>query len=293
MTENYYNANTSTTLSNGGAVLSGDVTVTVTSNSNFVAMTGINFIRFMINDGSTEICKCTNISGTTWTITRGVEGTNPTGHADSGQIIPVMTAGGLSNMFPAYPNDPTQYLNGNGAWVSTALVLETHTASTSATLDFTSWYSASYDQYLVQFIGVYGAGATPQILFSINGGSTWDTAAHYMWSQYISGTGTAQYHSANDTAFTLLNFSDVAPSLDAAITGTLVLTFPGGITGGYPKLVGTFETGRTADGGPPYPPIACMLACKYNSTSMPNALRFTFSSGSITAGTIRISKLPK
>ncbi len=292
-TELFYNANTSTTLNNGGAVGAFDTAVTMSSNSNFVAITGVEFFRFMFNDSSTEICICTNISGTTWTITRGVEGTNPTGHADSVQVMPVMTAGGLGSMFPAYPNDPTQYLNGNGVWARPLLVSETHTASISASLDFTNWYSPSYDQYLIQFIGVYGTGGIPEILFSTNGGSTWDTATHYMWTQWVIGLGDTGYHASPDSCINLADYSDIAPGFDASITGTLTLTFPGGTTGGYPSLVGVIQTGRTGDGGPPYPPIGVTIASKYNSAVMPNAFQFKFSSCPITAGTIRISPLPK
>lgn len=47
----------------------------------------------------TEIILVTNVSGTTWTVTRGAEGTTPQAHALGWLALPDITAGGLTNGF--------------------------------------------------------------------------------------------------------------------------------------------------------------------------------------------------
>jgi hypothetical protein len=80
-------ANTaSTTLNNGGTLLSGDTSCTVTSAAAFPS--GGNF-RILIGS---EIILVTAVSSNTFTITRGQEGTSAASHADSSTVTHVLTA---------------------------------------------------------------------------------------------------------------------------------------------------------------------------------------------------------
>src|SRR5207249_2871740 len=85
-------------------------------------------------------------------------------------------------------NDATKYLDGTGAYSvpggggSGALVfLEHHTASSSSSLDFTTFYSSSYDKYLFVVVGLLAATDGVDLYFrvSTDGGSTYDSGTNY------------------------------------------------------------------------------------------------------------------
>ena len=98
-TEEYANVAT-TTVSAGGTDAPAGGTVeswTVASSAPFpAASTGS--IQFHINDPAapTEVMLVTNISGTTWTVTRGAESTTPVTHSAGFTIWLVVTAGDLT-----------------------------------------------------------------------------------------------------------------------------------------------------------------------------------------------------
>lgn len=165
------------------------------------------------------------------------------------------------------------------------ILLEQHTASNSATLDFTS-FSSLYDEYMFEFVGIYSAagGAIPLIRFSTNGGISWDSSNNYGWTQWVVGVGTTNYHAQPDSSINMVNFSDVAPSITATINGSYKIYLP---ATGYASLAGSTTSGRTADGGPPFPPINTTISGHYLSATNPNAVRFLFSSGNIASGIIR------
>lgn len=167
------------------------------------------------------------------------------------------------------------------------VLLAERTASASATLDLTSVIGSDFDEYVLEFLGVYGAGATPVLLVSTDNGATW-ASANYMWTQWIWGAGDIQYYSSSDTGWNLTNFSDVAPDVNRAINGQLRLYLP---SGGYAMLDGGLSWGRTTDGA--MHAATARVVGRYDSATNPNALRFKFSSGSIAAGKIRIYGVPK
>jgi hypothetical protein len=77
----------------------------------------------------------------------------------------------------------------NGALV----LLEQHTASSSASLDFTSAITSTYDEYLIEFLNLLPASGDYFVIqFSTNGGSTYDTTA----ANYITGWHYARINSA-------------------------------------------------------------------------------------------------
>ena len=207
---------------------------------------------------------------TTWTVTRGVEGSTAASHAAGITIYVVLTQAGLGNILTQSSSYP---------------LLEEHTASTSSALNFTSWYSSTYNVYEVVMVNLYCSGAIPTLQFSTNGGSSYDTGSNYMWTQWLFGIGNIQYHSNSDTVINLADFSDISPGADAGLCGTYRLTLP---SGGYTNIYGQCFCGRTADGGPPYPPINSHVAGKYINATNPNAFRFVFAGTTITAGSIRV-----
>lgn len=81
----------STTLA--AAISSSNVSLTVSSASNF-SSSG-NF-RILIDN---ELIEVTAVSGTTFTVTRGIEGTTAASHSTGATVTQVLTAGGLNQTF--------------------------------------------------------------------------------------------------------------------------------------------------------------------------------------------------
>jgi parallel beta-helix repeat protein len=118
--------NPSTTVSSGGTTAPSPGTTetwTVASSSSFpAAATGTS--QFHVGDPvlPTEVIAVTNVSGTTWTVTRGAEGTTPVARAAGFTVQQVVTAGPLGTFTQAGRGD----IGGTGA---APTVTATHLAS--------------------------------------------------------------------------------------------------------------------------------------------------------------------
>ena len=112
-----------TTVSSGGTTApSGGTTEawTVASSASFpAASTGVT--QFHVADTATgetsEIILVTNVSGTTWSVTRGAEGTTPVAHSAGFSIVQVVTAGFLGGVTvnPMTTSGDTTYGGTSGA----------------------------------------------------------------------------------------------------------------------------------------------------------------------------------
>lgn len=79
----------------GAAMLAGDLTLSVASSTGFpAAVAGVSQFRVLIES---EIVIVTNVALTTWTVTRGAEGTAAVGHALGVAVNATVTAGALGN----------------------------------------------------------------------------------------------------------------------------------------------------------------------------------------------------
>lgn len=122
-----------TTVSSGGTTAPSGGTSeswTVASSTGFpAAATGISQFRIADRAHPTEIMIVTNVSGTTWTVTRGAESTTPVAHTAGFTVYQALTAGVLTGLITkAAPTEVTYY-------VSTA-------ASASDSNDGLSWGTA-------------------------------------------------------------------------------------------------------------------------------------------------------
>ena len=111
--------NAQTTLA--ASILDSDTTLTVTSSSGFPSP---NF-RILVDE---ELMLVTGVSGTTWTVTRGVESTSAVAHDAAVDVTCVLTAGSLAayiyqGTLPATPQSDGAYIlvvsGGVPSWVST------------------------------------------------------------------------------------------------------------------------------------------------------------------------------
>ena len=99
----------STTVSAGGTTAPAALTVetwTVTSSTGFPAATVAGGTQFRVVEDDvnrqTEICLVTAVSGTTWTVTRGAEGTTPVAHPAGFTVVQTVTTAGLGNAYAMF-----------------------------------------------------------------------------------------------------------------------------------------------------------------------------------------------
>lgn len=166
------------------------------------------------------------------------------------------------------------------------VLIEEHTASTSAELDFTTCISATYDDYQINLLNVLPATAAQPLFLqmSTNGGSTYDTGSNYSWAnnQAAGGGGGATNGSGGDIGIILGPGQQPTSATDGGLSGHFGFTNPANAAG-YKMVTGqsyaldsrdeTFAVRNT--GG------------TYLSSTAVNAFRLIFASGNITSGTAR------
>ncbi len=175
-----------------------------------------------------------------------------------------------------------------GGSAGALILLEQHTASSSAALNFTTWYSSSYDEYIIEFINVIPATSNVflGIQVSTNGGSSYDTAGNYnAWKQYFYSGG------SGIDSFVSNTYIPVSQAQDTTSTA------------GHCGMCRLFSPGSTSLNKTFHSTGVCMQTSSlfvrhetiayYNSTTAINAMRFLYSSGNITSGIVRIYGVSK
>lgn len=199
-----------------------------------------------------------------------------------------------AGLVPKLPNDSTKFLNGLGAFAIPAgasglALLEQHTASSSSTLDFTSWYSSTYDEYLVELVNVLPAtnGTDLRWLLSTDGGLNYQVTNYVYGWDYV-GQNTAHNSSnsgASTVAFVLIG--SVVSNTQAGVSGSLRLFDPGSSAQKSINLdINHFQSSSSQH-------FRLTGFGKWASTTAYNAIRFLFSSGAIASGTIRVYGISK
>lgn len=179
--------------------------------------------------------------------------------------------------------------DGGVASAGALVLLEQHTASGGGTLDFTTFISATYDTYIFELVDVLPA--TNAVSFSLQmgtgGGPTFDTGANYGWGNIrYNSAGSAGAGSNADTSIIIAGNTDTI-SNDAnynGVGGFIRLYSPGGAA--YKKVVGEVGFKSTNVEGISFNGF-------YQSTTAVTGIRFLFSSGNITSGTIRVYGVAK
>lgn len=188
--------------------------------------------------------------------------------------------------------DPTWIaMSGGGGGGGGALVfLEEQVASGSAELDFTASISATYDEYVIEFIGLIPSAGTPSLLLqlSTDGGATYNTA-NYSYAHVIYGLSTnfGQYIQGTTTGALLM--SSTHTTATQGVDGTAKLFDPLG-TSRYKRL-NSDMTGMAGDGNT-YGGFARNI---WSDTTAANAFRILFATGNITSGVVRcygVAKTP-
>lgn len=164
-----------------------------------------------------------------------------------------------------------------GGWV----FLEEHVASASSQLDFTTWYSSTYDEYIVEIIGLVPgtAGTSVSVRLSTDGGSSYDSGTNYSYSSLessYSGTGAAGSNALTGWTF----MRNVGLIANYANNGQYRLYDPGGTTN-YKNFIGNGAVHTSSS------PESQTTTGVWLNTAAYNALRFFMSSGTF-SGTIRV-----
>jgi hypothetical protein len=180
-----------------------------------------------------------------------------------------------------------------GAAAAGALVLlEQHTASTSATLDFTTCISATYDEYLIEFVGIVPVSAADLWMrMSTDGGATYDATGIYSYDHQLWRAGGVGNSGTSAQTKTLVSYSgggSVSTSTTHGLNGNIRLYSPGStvlyktVRGqvAYQESSGSFRVGVNYRGA-------------YESATAVNAFRFLMSTGNIASGTIRVYGIAK
>ncbi len=175
------NLPTTTVTSGGTAATSGTQTWTVASSSLFpVASSSLELptqfhVADALSSAASEIIAVTNVSGTTWTVTRGAEGTTPVSHAAGFTVYQVLTSGGMAAFSQSpynlnnYGADPTGTSFSDTALgnIMTAMGSKpgTVTCSIPGTYKFANSYSFGPGQ------GISTGFPTLSVIFSYTGNS--------------------------------------------------------------------------------------------------------------------------
>jgi len=163
------------------------------------------------------------------------------------------------------------------------------TASSSATLSFTSGIDSTYKEYIFKFINIHPAtnGEKFQVNFSVDSGSNYNvtkTTTYVNVFHYESGTSTEfAYKTARDLAQSTADqpiLWGLVNDSDGSASGTLHLFDPSSTT--FVKHFISRVQGMVDE------PVSqeSHVAGYGNTTSAINAVRFQMSSGNIDAGTI-------
>ena len=181
---------------------------------------------------------------------------------------------------------------GGGGGVGALVLLEQHTASSSATLDFTTAISSTYDDYLIEVLNVLPVTNTVDLVMEVStdGGSTWDTTSgHYSWEAMRSNTsGSSSSGSTSASGITVsANTTDHVQNdaNNGGVHGSFRLIAPGSAI--YKYLFGNVSLYYGSAW------VTAFIGGRYLQTAAVNALRFLFSSGDIASGTIRVYGVAK
>jgi hypothetical protein len=194
------------------------------------------------------------------------------------------------NGTPAYKNAAgDETIMGASAGGSGLVLLEQHTASTSASLSFTTFISSTYDEYQFEFINLIPAttNAILQMKMSTDGGSTYAAGTSYKYIGFYTGIGDSLTSIASSGAAAIDLARSTSTQANYSSHGSLKLFNPASASlykNVMSQVVNVVSTGSlyiwTSHGA-------------YISTTAVDAVQFIFSNGNIASGTIRAYGISK
>jgi hypothetical protein len=189
----------------------------------------------------------------------------------------------------------TSFANASGG---TLILLSTQTASSSATISFTTGLDSTYDEYQFHFINIHpSAQSVFEFNLSTDSGSNYNVTKtssffasfHNEADDTTSLSYRSSYDLAQSTAFQTLMEDSIDPTTnnDASGSGTLTLFNPSSTT--YVKhFISLCHNMRSGDFA-----FSNYCAGYANTTSAINAIRFKMSLGNIDDGIIKMYGVKK
>ncbi len=185
------------------------------------------------------------------------------------------------------------------AWTATSapssgalVLLEQHTASSSASLDFTACISSTYDEYEIHFVGIKPSTTNVQLgmRLSQDGGSTYKSGAgDYHWGLLYSGMSDVPTQATDTNAPEFRLTGSTSTQSTYSSNGRIRLYDP----------LNTTDT-KFIEGSIQSHVGASSAVYQWHSasnfvlnTAAVNAFQFLFSSGNIASGTIRVYGVEK
>ena len=165
------------------------------------------------------------------------------------------------------------------------------TASSSASISFTSGIDSTYDKYMFVFVNIWPAsgGNDFMIIASVNGGSSYGVATTTTAFRGIHGEngsgGALSYRTGRDAAQSTGNINltmGVGGAADEGVSGIVHLYAPSStayVKQFYSRMQIYDQSAQSVD---------YYVAGYVNSTSAVDAIKFLFGSGNIGAGTIKM-----
>jgi len=203
-----------------------------------------------------------------------------------------ITTGGV--ILPAGINDASVASITELAQVSAGdgiTLISSQTASSSASLSFTTGIDSTYRTYLFKFINIHPSvdGAVFQFNLSTDGGSSYNvtkTTTAFRTYQYENNPANTElaYQTGSDlaqsTSYQWFSLANVGADADQSVSGDFYLFSPSSTT--YVKhFMGKLNCSTDDDRT-----LEAFVAGYGNTTSAINAIDFKFTSGNIDAGTI-------
>jgi hypothetical protein len=183
----------------------------------------------------------------------------------------------------------------SGVSGSSLVLLSTQTASSSATIDFTSNIDSTYKEYIFKFIDIHPA--TNRAIFQFQS----DTGTNTSYNITVTSTYFNAYHKENDGGAALsyneshddaqsTSFSNLtvhnSNDNDSCASGTLHIFDPSNST--FVKhFISNFNHMYTETGGDKYS-WESFKAGYFNTTTALTRFRFKYDTGNIDSGTIKL-----
>ena len=169
-------------------------------------------------------------------------------------------------------------------------LLQTQTASSSATIDFTSGIDSTYKEYIFKFLNIHPATDNAELQFQA------DTGTNTNYNQTITSTHFRARHDEADTTATLQyltsgdqaqgtsfqRITDCGNDNDQNINGTFHLFDPSNTTFVKHFLITTSSDDYRSEANQRF------TAGYFNTTTALTRVRFKFASGNIESGTIKL-----
>jgi hypothetical protein len=166
------------------------------------------------------------------------------------------------------------------------VLLEEHTANnTGAALGFTNWYSANYDEYIIEVVNLIPA-SNCNIGFqaSTNGGGSYDGGNNYNWSSWFVASGASAVEGAQPGSYIALALAVSATTSLGGLSGFFRLFGPGSTT--FNKLITGQSTSASTGNSNNYSMQS--MSGAYLSTTAVNAFQVVTTTGNLVSGTVRI-----